>query len=117
MYSDLRDGTNLGLIQEVFPDNRIFLPAAVTNMPRLEMQVAGTLGTKYYMAVTDVPEPVGEVDSSVLARFAPRSECYEMVLRDCTREEAVLWLTMVIATDMKRRKSQNARYGRPGLFF
>lgn len=80
-------------------------------VPRLEMQVARTLGTQYFLAVTDVPEPVGEVLSGVLGRFAPRSETYQMTVRHCTREEALIWLTMVLATDMKRRKSQNARFG------
>lgn len=116
LFEDMRDGTNLGLIQEVFPDNRVFFPApALAGTPRLEMQVTATLGTAYYLAVTDVPEPVGEVTSDVLGRFAPRSETYTMVLKNCTREEAVLWLTMVIATDMKRRKSQNVQYGRSFL--
>lgn len=116
LYTDLPDGTNLGGIQEVFPDNRVFFPSKdIIGMPRLEMQVAASLGLKYYMAVTDIPEPVGEVDSGVLGRFAPRSETYQLSLRNCTREEGVLWLTMVIATDMKRRKSQNAQYGRSFL--
>lgn len=113
LFEDVRDGTNLGLIQEVFPDNRVFFPVqSFVGVPRLEMQVAATLGTAYYLAVTDVPEPVGEVASDILGRFAPRSETYTMKLKNCTREEAVLWLTMVIATDMKRRKSQNVQYGR-----
>lgn len=117
LYEDLPIGANLGLIQEVFPDNRVFFPnEAMIGLPRLEMQVAAALGAKYYLAVTDVPEPVGEVDSAILGRFAPRSETYQMTLRNCTREEAVLWLTMVIATDMKRRKSQNTKYNTPFLF-
>lgn len=116
LFEDLRDGTNLGLIQDVFPDSRVFFPAhSLVGVPRLEMQVAASLGKAYYLAVTDVPEPVGEVTSDVLGRFAPRSETYTMVLKNCTREEAVLWLTMVIATDMKRRKSQNTQYGRSFL--
>lgn len=116
LFADLPQGTNLGLIREVFPDNRVFFPSeAMNGMPRLEMQVAASLGVKYYLAVTGVPEPVGEVDSDVLGRFAPRSETYTMVLRRCTREEAVLWLCLVIATDMKRRKAQNTQYGRTFL--
>lgn len=112
LFTDIRKGTNLGLIQDVFPDSRVFLPAGpLTSMPRLEMQYASALGARYWLAVTDIPEPVGEVDSSILGRFAPRSEAYMMNLKHCTREEAVLWLTMVVATDMKRRKSQTARVG------
>ncbi|KAI0562670.1 hypothetical protein FGB62_55g152 [Gracilaria domingensis] len=114
LFQDLPVGANLGLIQEVYPDNRVFFPTADTGMPRLEMQYAASLGLKYYFAVTDIPEPIGEVDSSLIARFAPRSEAYLMSIRNCTREEAVLWFTMVIATDMKRRKVQNTKYG-PGL--
>lgn len=115
LYGDLREGTPLGFMQEVFPDSRVMFPKTVAGMPRLEMQVAAALGRKYYLAVTDVPEPVGEVDADILGRFAPRSEAYMMTLRNCTSEEAILWLNMVIATDMKRRKSQNARYGSPFL--
>lgn len=116
LFADLPHGTNLGLIREVFPDNRVFFPSeAMNGMPRLEMQVAASLGVKYYLAVTGVPEPVGEVDSDVVGRFAPRSETYTMVLRQCTREEAVLWLCLVIATDMKRRKVQSTQYGRSFL--
>lgn len=116
LFSDLPLGANLGLIQEVFPDNRVFFPSqAVSAMPRLEMQVAASLGLRYYLAVTGVAEPVGEVRTDVVGRFAPRSESYTMALRHCTREEAVLWLCMVLATDMKRRKSQNTRYGRSFL--
>lgn len=114
LYQDMPVGANMGLIQEVFPDNRVFFPASETGMPRLEMQTAASLGLKYYFAVTNIPEPIGEVDSSLIARFAPRSEAYYMNIRNCTREEAVLWLAMVIATDMKRRKVQNTKYG-PGL--
>lgn len=116
LFSDLSNGTNLGLIQEVFPDNRVFFPSlAMGGMPRLEMQAAASLGVKYYLAVTGVSEPVGEVNSDVMGRFAPRSETYTMVLRRCTREEAVLWLCLVVATDMKRRKSQNTQFGRTFL--
>lgn len=116
LFEDMADGTNLGLIQEVFPDNRVFFPsAALAGTPRLEMQVAAALGRAYYLAVTNIPEPMGEVTSDILGRFAPRSETYTMTLKNCTREEAVLWLTMVIATDMKRRKSQNVQYGRTFL--
>ena len=118
LYSDLPNGANMGKITEVFPDNRIFTPnASMIGVPRLEMQVAASLGLRYYLAVTDVPEPVGEVDSSLIARFAPRSETYALMVRNCTREESILWLTMVIATDMKRRKSQNTKYGRSFLYF
>lgn len=114
LYQDMPVGANIGLIQEVFPDNRVFFPVSETGMPRLEMQTAASLGVKYYLAVTNIPEPIGEVDSSLIARFAPRSEAYYMTIRNCTREEAVLWLNMVIATDMKRRKVQNTKY-RSGL--
>lgn len=113
LYTDLEYGANLGRITEVFPDNRIFEPSeTLQGMPRLEMQVAAALGRKYFLAVTGVPEPIGQVDSDIVGRFAPRSETYSMTLRNCTREEAVFMLCMVIATDMKRRKSQNTKYGR-----
>lgn len=113
LFADLPDSANLGLIQDVFPDNRVFFPSPLlSSTPRLEMQNAAALGVAYYFAVTDVPQPVGEVTSDVLGRFVPRSETYTVVLRNCTREEALLWLTMVVATDMKRRKSQNVQYGR-----
>lgn len=112
LFENLQNGVMLGMIREVFPDNRVFEPTqAVQGLPRLEMQYTSGLGLAYLLAVTDVQQPIGEVSSSLIARFAPRSEAYQMTLRNCTREEAVLWLTMVVATDMKRRKSQNARYG------
>lgn len=117
LFQNLRPGMKLGLIQEVFPDNRVFFPAeGLIGVPRLEMQVAAALGRQYFLAVTDVSEPVGEVLSGVLGRFAPRSETYEMKLRNCTREEGLIWLCMVIATDMKRRKSQNVRYRGYGFY-
>lgn len=110
LYSDLPNGAPIGLIQDVFPDNRVLFAKSTVTVPRLEMQVAATLGTKYYLAVTGIPEPVGEVTSGIIGRFAPRSESYQLILRNCTREEALLWLTFVIATDMKRRKATNRRH-------
>mmetsp|Transcript_4457 Transcript_4457/g.13519 ORF Transcript_4457/g.13519 Transcript_4457/m.13519 type:complete len:261 (-) Transcript_4457:881-1663(-) len=109
LYSDLSNGHKLGVIEEVFPDNRIFKPTEGIS-PRLEMQFSRSLGQHYWLAVTGISEPVGEVDSDVLGRFAPRSEAYKLTLRHCTKEEALLWLMMVIATDMKRRKTTNVRY-------
>lgn len=79
------------------------------------MQVWASLGTKYALLVTDIPERVGWVESSVVGRFAPCREMYALVLRYCTREETVLWLTIVIATDMKRRKVQTVQSGRGSL--
>lgn len=120
LFSWLRVGANLGLIREVFPDSRVFEPNAISlpAVPRLEMQTAATLGAKYYLAVTGIPEPVGEVVTSLLGRVANRSEQYTLVLRDCTPEEALLWISMLIATDMKRRKSAVSKGLRPvGTFF
>mmetsp|Transcript_23654 Transcript_23654/g.93362 ORF Transcript_23654/g.93362 Transcript_23654/m.93362 type:complete len:254 (+) Transcript_23654:152-913(+) len=111
LYSDLKYGQLLGTIEEVFPDNRVFNPKN-DFCPRLEMQVTKTLGLHYYMAVTDITEPIGQVQTDVLGRFAPRSEAYKLSLRHCTREEALLWITMLIATDMKRRKSTNNKWRR-----
>lgn len=114
LFKDLPRGTNLGMIRDVYPDHRVFQPNSqyMNKMSRLEMQVAASLGTKYYLAVSGISEPIGQVDSGIVGRFAPRSENYQMMLRNCTREEAVLWLTMVIATDMKRRKMQTVQAGR-----
>lgn len=115
MFSHLRKGATLGLIRDVFPDNRVFEPRmeALPDVPRLEMQTAEALGKRYFLAVTGNPEPVGEVVTSRLGRVAARSEQYTLALRNCTREEAVIWLCMVIATDMKRRKSVNSKGLRP----
>lgn len=115
LFHDLPNGFRLGAIHDVFPDHRVFFPDGQGNTPRLEMQAWASLGTKYALAVTDIPEPVGWVESSVVGRLAPRNETYAVVLRNCTREEAVLWLTMVIATDMKRRKVETVQSGRASL--
>eukprot|EP00188_Purpureofilum_apyrenoidigerum_P005454 Plantae.Rhodophyta-Purpureofilum_apyrenoidigerum.ctg7105.p1 GENE.Plantae.Rhodophyta-Purpureofilum_apyrenoidigerum.ctg7105~~Plantae.Rhodophyta-Purpureofilum_apyrenoidigerum.ctg7105.p1 ORF type:complete len:261 (+),score=45.35 Plantae.Rhodophyta-Purpureofilum_apyrenoidigerum.ctg7105:41-823(+) len=109
LYSDLANGHKLGVIEEVFPDNRVFNPTGGIS-PRLEMQFTRSLGQHYWLAVTGISEPIGEVTSDVLGRFAPRSEAYKLILRNCTKEEGLLWLMMVIATDMKRRKTSNVRY-------
>lgn len=111
LFSHLPFGANLGLIRELFPDNRVFEPnpATLPGVPRLEMQAAAALGQKYWLAVTGVPEPVGEVGSALTARVAARSEVYTTVLRNMGAEEAVLWLAMVIATDMKRQKSVTSK--------
>lgn len=134
LFSDVANGTALGTITDVFPDNRIFTPAPGRHtMPHLEMQSTSAVGVRYLLAVTDVPQPVGAVEctstaaantatTNVAARFAPRSETYRMALHNCTREEAVLWLCLLVATDMKRRKSQqNPHFARapvlsPALF-
>lgn len=118
LFEGMPIGKNLGLIRDVFPDNRVFEPNIDTlpDVPRLEMQVAAAAGAQYYLAVTGVPEPVGEVRSSLLGRVAARSEAYTMILKHMTREEAVLWLTMVVATDMKRRKSVNSKNRPIGAF-
>lgn len=118
LFSHLPIGANLGLIREVFPDNRVFEPngSNLPGVPRLEMQDAGGIGQAYYLAVSGIPEPIGEVRSALVARVAGRSEVYTQVVRNCTAEEAVLWLTMTIATDMKRQKSVTAKNQAFGAF-
>lgn len=118
LYSNIPVGAKIGMIREVFPDNRVFEPdnEKIPGVPRLEMQAAAALGQHYYLAVTGVPEPVGEVRAGLLGRVAARSEVYTQILRNCTREEAVLWLTMVIATDLKRQKQVQAKNQAFGAF-
>jgi len=118
LFSHIPVGANLGLIREVYPDNRVFEPnkTNLPGVPRLEMQTAGGIGQAYYLAVSSIPEPVGEVRSAVIARVAARSEVYTQVVRNCTAEEAVMWLTMTIATDMKRQKSVTSKNQAFGAF-
>lgn len=113
LYRDMPVGSALGMIRDVYPDHRIFRPARDIQIPRLEMRNTGSIGTRYWLAVTDIPEPIGQVESVISTRYTPRSEQYTLVVRHCTKEEALLWLTLVIATDMKRHKVQNVRSGRP----
>lgn len=119
LYSDAPNGTPLGTITDMYPDHRVFTAAGeMRGMPRLEMQSSNSfdsVGPRHLLAVTHVPQPIGQVDSSVVRTTAPRNDMYQLALRNCTREEAVLWLSLLVATDMKRRKSHNTQVGRAPL--
>ena len=118
LFDHLPIGANLGLIREVFPDSRVFEPNEdlLPGVPRLEMQSAASLGQHYWLAVSGIHEPVGEVRSGLVGRIAARSEVYTTIVRNLSAEEAVLFFTMVVATDMKRQKSITAKNQAFGAF-
>lgn len=107
LFEGMPIGKNLGLIREYLPDNRLFEPNFETlpDVPRLEMQGSATSGGQYELAVTGVPVAIGEVRSSLLGG----DQAYTMILKNMTKEEAVLWMTMVVATDMKPKQSYNSK--------
>lgn len=115
LYRDVPVGSSLGMIRDVYPDRRIFQPAKGCQIPRLEMHNTGSHGTRYWLAITDIPEPVGQVESTAATRFASRREQYSLSLHHCTKEEALLWIMLIIATDMKRRKSSTVQSSRPSF--
>lgn len=115
LYRDIPVGSLLGMIRDVYPDRRIFQPAKGSLIPQLEMQNTGSQGTRFWLAITGIPEPIGQVESTVATRFSSRREQYCLALNHCTKEEAILWLALIIATDMKRRKPQIFQSGRQAL--
>lgn len=114
LFPELAAGTPLARITEVYgggPVGEAKVVDSCVGGPRLEMQATAALGAAYAVTTTGVTVPWGEVTTRVAARFLPPgNERYALTVRDCTHGEAVVVLAMVMATDMKRRKTTANRW-------
>lgn len=107
-------GTPLARVTEVYGGGPVGEAKVVDSClggPRLEVQATAALGAAYAVTTTGVTTPWGDVSTRVAARFLPPgNERYALTLRDCTRAEAVVVLAVVMAMDMKRRKTTANRW-------
>ncbi|GAB0491590.1 hypothetical protein MMPV_002844 [Pyropia vietnamensis] len=114
LFPGLPAGTLLARITEVYgggPVGEAKVVDSCVGSPRLEVQATAALGAAYAVTTTGVTVPWGEVTTRVAARFLPPgNERYSLTVRECTYEEAVVVLAVVMAMDMKRRKTTANRW-------
>lgn len=115
LYSTMEIGQRLGMIRDIYPDHRIFEPSSGIEIPRLEMRSINAFGSTYFLIITGCNQPIGRVESSIIQRVSLRNEQYTLFIQNCTKEEALIWFTLVLATDMKRRRNKQIRIIRPSI--
>jgi len=75
---------------------------SLPGVPVLMMKAAAKLGQHYWLTVAETGNSVGDVSNGRMARMHENSKIYTANVHNLTAEEAVLWLTLICATDMKR---------------
>lgn len=100
LFADLAPGTVIGKIHFISSLTSFFTFVAakdvLAGVPRLEMQSVGEEGhCKYSLRAAGVNEAVGG--------FEVRRYYYDVGLINCTREEAVLWLCILLAAELETK--------------
>lgn len=102
LYQDLRDGTEIAILEDTLPRRRHLSPALAVRMPRLEIMACNETPDCFLLMVGNVDAPVGRVK---LVHFSGKhsTELFLHVnINHCTREESVIWLSMLVCGDRNK---------------